>query len=118
MERKVNKKDFLSLARKKWRSNHVDDEMLQKIRDVLIESRLVETMIFKKMVIAIGAGVIKANEPKKIEEIWMRSGIHSRLSSKSFTGYGLNAKERDNWKSGILYKIFKGRKTLIWMSNL
>ena len=39
--------------------------MLQKIRDVLIESRLVETMIFKKMVIAIGAGVIKANEPKK-----------------------------------------------------
>lgn len=87
--------------------------MLQKIRDVLIESRLVETMIFKKMVIAIGAGVIKANEPKKIEEIWMRSGIHSRLSSKSFTGYGLSAKERDNWKSGTLYKIFKGRKTLI-----
>lgn len=58
--------------------------MLQKIRDVLIESRLVETMIFKKMVVAIGAGVIKANEPKKIEGIWMRSGTHSRLSSKSF----------------------------------
>ena len=68
MERKVNKKDFLSLARKKWRSNHVDDEMLQKTRDVLIESRLVETMTFKKMVIAIGAGVIKANEPKKLKE--------------------------------------------------
>ena len=87
--------------------------MLQKIRDVLIESRLVETMIFKKMVIAIGAGVIKANEPKKIEGIWMRSGTHSRLSSKSFTGYGLSVEERDNWKSGTLYKIFKGRKILI-----
>ena len=87
--------------------------MLQKIRDVLIESRLVETMIFKKMVVAIEAGVIKANEPKKIEGIWMRSGTHSRLSSKSFTGYGLSAEERDNWKSGTLYKIFKGRKILI-----
>ena len=36
------KKDFLLLARKKVRPNLVDDEMVQKIRNVLTESSLRE----------------------------------------------------------------------------
>ena len=42
--------------------------MLQKIRDVIIGSRLARTVISRKMVIAIGTGVIKANEPKILKE--------------------------------------------------
>ena len=38
--------------------------MLQNIRDVIIGSRLAGTVISLKMVIAIGAGVIRANKPK------------------------------------------------------
>ena len=38
--------------------------MLQKIRDVIIESHLARTVISQKRVIAIGTGVTKANKPK------------------------------------------------------
>ena len=62
------KKDFLSLARKKARPNLVDDEMLQKIRDVIIGSCLAGKLISRKMVIAIQAGVIKANKPEISKE--------------------------------------------------
>ena len=44
MKRKVLKKDSLSLARKKGAPNLVDDEMLHKIRNVIIGSRLVGTV--------------------------------------------------------------------------
>ena len=54
------------MARKK--SNLVDDEMLQKTRDVIIGSRLAGTVISRKMVIAIGTGVIKVTEPNILEE--------------------------------------------------
>ena len=64
MERKVKKKDFLSLSRKKERPNRVDGEMLLKPKDIIIGSRLAGTVISQKIVIAIRAGVIKANEPK------------------------------------------------------
>ena len=42
--------------------------MLQKIRDVIIASCLAGKLISRKMVIAIGTGVIKANEPKISKE--------------------------------------------------
>ena len=72
MERKVQqqKKDFFSLARNKGRPNLTDDDMLQKIRDVIIASRLAGTVISQKMVIANGPGVIKANEPKTRRKIF------------------------------------------------
>ena len=53
MERKVQRKYFFSWARKKESPNLVDDEMLQKMRDVVIESRLAGTVISRKMVIVI-----------------------------------------------------------------
>ena len=39
------KKDFLSLTREKGRPNLVDDEMLQKIKDVITESSLAGTVL-------------------------------------------------------------------------
>ena len=38
--------------------------MLKKIKDVIIGSRLVGTVISREMVVAVGTGVVKANEPK------------------------------------------------------
>ena len=46
-EKKTSKNNFLSLARKKGRPNLVNDEMLQKIRDVIIGSRLAGTVWWK-----------------------------------------------------------------------
>ena len=46
----------------------MDDEILKKIKDVLIESRLAGTVISRKTVVAIGTGVVKANEPKILKE--------------------------------------------------
>ena len=51
MERKVQKKDFLSLDRKK--ANQILWMMFQKIRDVIIGSRLAGSVIL--------TGIIKAN---------------------------------------------------------
>ena len=64
----MERKDFLSLSRKKGRSNLADDGMLQKIRDVIIGPRLEGTVISRQMVIAIRTGVIKANEPNILKE--------------------------------------------------
>ena len=52
------------MARKKGKPNLEDDEMLQKIRDVITGSLLARAVISREMVIAIETGVIKANEQK------------------------------------------------------
>ena len=62
------KKGFSSLARKKGRPNLAEDEMLQKMRDVITGSHLAVTIISRKMVIAIGPSVIKDNQPKLLKE--------------------------------------------------
>ena len=68
IEAKVKKNDFLLLARKKRGPSLVDDEMLQKIRHVIIRSRLAGAAISRKVVITIGIGVTKANESKLLME--------------------------------------------------
>ena len=67
---KSSKKVFsvIGQKKKKERPNFVDDEMLQKIRDVVIGSHLAETVVSQKLVIAIGTGAIKANEPTILKE--------------------------------------------------
>ena len=42
--------------------------MLKKIKDVIIGSRLAGTAISQNMVVAIGTGVVKANELKILRE--------------------------------------------------
>lgn len=45
------------------RPNLLSDELLTKTKDVIIGSRLAGTVISRRMVIAIGTGVVKANDP-------------------------------------------------------
>ena len=42
----------------------MDDEMLKKIKDVIIRSRLSSIVISWEMVVAIGTGFVKAKSPK------------------------------------------------------
>ena len=49
---------------KKGRPNLVDDETLKEIKYVIIGSRLAGTVIYRKMIVAIGTSVVKTNEPK------------------------------------------------------
>ena len=51
-------------ARKRGRSSLVNDEMVKKIKDVIIGSHLANKVSSQKMVFVIGTGVVKTNEPK------------------------------------------------------
>ena len=62
------KKNDLRSIGKRGRPSSVDDKMLKKIKDVIIGSRLASIVISRKMVVAIGTGVVKANEPKILRE--------------------------------------------------
>ena len=65
---RYKKNDFHSIG-KRGRPNLADDEMLKIIKDVIIRSYLVGTIISQKVAFAvIGTGVVKANEPKILTE--------------------------------------------------
>ena len=51
-------------ARKRGRPNLVNEEMVKKIKDVIIGSHPADTVSSRKMVFVIGTGVVKTNEPK------------------------------------------------------
>ena len=49
------------------------------------------------MVVAVGTGVIKANEPKMLKKFGRSLELTERwLGSKSFKEYGLGEEERNN----------------------
>ena len=52
--------------RKIGRPNLLSEELLKRTKDVIIGSRLAGTIISRRMVIAIGTGVVKANDPDTI----------------------------------------------------
>ena len=62
------KKNDLHSIEKRGKPNLVDDAILKKIKDVIIGSRLAGTVISQKMVVPIGTGAVKANEPKILRE--------------------------------------------------
>ena len=53
------------MQRRKGRPNLLDDEFLLKVKDVVTGVRMAGGVISRKMVVAIGTGVIKANCPSK-----------------------------------------------------
>ena len=55
-------------ACKKSRPNLLDDETLAKVRDGITGIRMTGGVISRKMVIAIGNGIIKANSPTSLKE--------------------------------------------------
>ena len=48
------------------RPNLVSEELLKRTKDIIIGSRLAGLVISRRMIIAVGAGVIKANDPGTI----------------------------------------------------
>ena len=66
------------------RPNKVNDEIMLKIKEVIIGIRLAGSVISRKMVISIGKGVLKANNPNSLSEF----GGHVTLT--------------DDWARGVL----------------
>ena len=71
---------------KRGRPNLVRYDLLQKIKEVVIGERLSGAVIWRKMVISIGNGVLKSNDPKTLSEFggqitltedWTRSTLQS-----------------------------------------
>ena len=55
------------MHRRKGRPSLLDDEFLVKVKDLVTGVRMAGGVISRKMVIAIDAGVIKANCPSKLD---------------------------------------------------
>ena len=79
------------MHRRKGRPNLLDDEFLVKMKDVVTGVCMAGGVISRKMVIAIGTGVIKANCPSKLKvfgghivltERWARGLLKSMEWSK------------------------------------
>ena len=62
------KQNIVTVVAKKGRPNLSDDETLAKVRDGITGTRLTGGVISRKMVIAIGNGVIKANSPSSLKK--------------------------------------------------
>ena len=56
------------MQRRQGRPNLFDDEFLVKFKDVVTGVCLAGGVISRKMVIAIGTGVVKANSPSKLKD--------------------------------------------------
>ena len=59
--KKAKKNDNAPVHRRKGRSDLLDDEFFGKVKDVVTGVHMARGVISRKMVIAIGTGVIKAN---------------------------------------------------------
>ena len=55
------------------RPNLLSEELLKRAKDVIIGSRLAGTVISRKMVIGNGTGVVKANDPSTVVQIYFVS---------------------------------------------
>ena len=95
-KKKTNHQPIAPIQRK-GRPNLVGDEMMKKIKDIIVGSRLAGTAISRKMVIAIATGVVKASDPKLLREFggsleltegWARSVLKSMdwVKRKGTTG--------------------------------
>ena len=92
--KKKKKNDNATVHRRKGRPNLLDDEFLVKVKDVVTRVRLTGGVISKKMVIAIGTGIIKVNCPSKLKDfggcITLTEGW-ARGALKSMSGLGEKA---------------------------
>lgn len=85
-----NKKQNISTTiAKKGRPNLLDDETLAKVRDGITGIRMTGGVISRKMVIAIGNGIIKANSPTSLKEF----GGHIELTE----GWARNVLKSMKW---------------------
>ena len=81
-----NQREDVPKFNKPGRLNIVDD-LLQKIRKLVIETRLPGTVISRRMVISIGNKFLKANDPNTLSE------------------FGRTITLTDDWAGGILQSV-------------
>ena len=65
---KDKKNNSATVHRRKGRPNLLDDEFFVKVKDMVTGARIAGGAISRKMVIAIGTGVIKSNCPSKLKD--------------------------------------------------
>ena len=119
-KRKFNKKDGVPSKsptfRKAGRPNIVRDELVQKIKEVIVGVRLSGAVISRRMVISIGNGVSKANDPNTLSEFggtitltedWARGILRSMnwVKRKATTGKFL-AEERFTFQEAISTYVY------------
>ena len=64
----TKKQNIVTVIPKKGRPNLLDDETFAKVRDGITGTRLTGGVISRKMIIAVGNGVIKANLPSSLKK--------------------------------------------------
>ena len=88
---KDKKQNNVTAYKKKGRPNLLEDDLLTKVKDVVTGVRMAGGVISRRMVMAIGTGVVKANCPSKLKELgghieltegWARSVLKSMAWSK------------------------------------
>ena len=79
-----NKSDKSAVCGQIGRPNMVSDEHMRKIKDIILDTEAAGTAISRRIAIAIGNGVLKANNPKLLKE------------------YGGSIGLTDMWARGIL----------------
>ena len=62
----LKKREDNQTFNKKGRPNLLSETLLKKTKDVIVGSRLAAIEISRKMIIAIGTAVVKANGPVKL----------------------------------------------------
>ena len=93
------KKNYLHSIGKRERPNLLDDEMLKKIKDVIIGSRLVGKLISREMVVAIGVGAVKvANTRKILREFGQSLEFTERWARNVLKGKDLGQRKRTTGK--------------------
>lgn len=104
---KDKKQNNDTVHRRKGRPNLLDDQTLGKVKDVVTGVRLAGGVISRKMVIAIGTGVLKANCPSKLKEF----GGHIELTE----GWARHVLETMKWskRKGTTGKIEPSEQFLL-----
>ena len=77
---KDKKNDNATVHRRKGRRNLLDYEFLVKVKDVMTGVRMAGGVIWRKMVIAIGTGVVNVNCPSKLKDF----GGHIALNEETY----------------------------------
>ena len=105
------KKNDLHSIGKRERPNLLDDEMLKKIKDVIIGSRLAGKVIFREMVVAIGVGAVKAANTRKIlREFGQSLEITERWARNVLKGMDLGQRKRTTGKVEPCPKFIEEKK--------
>lgn len=104
---KDKKQNNDTVHRRKGRPNLLDDQTLGKVKDVVTGVRLAGGVISRKMVIAIGTGVLKANCASKLKEF----GGHIELTE----GWARHVLETMKWskRKGTTGKIEPSEQFLL-----